>query len=185
MRRRLELAELLGEYTATEDEVRDLTTMRGLAADPHDMLSATWFSPGHFTVSGFITDPEVDSIVLVHHRRFDRWLQPGGHIEPEDATLLDALRREILEETGISEVSPQRPPLFDVDVHLIPARGREPSHLHFDIRFHVIAEPAELEPSEEVRDAAWVPLDAVADWTADRSVLRAVAKLDGRRAQRR
>lgn len=179
MSRRLELASLLRSYTATQAETGDLAAMRDLAAAPHDVLSASWFEPGHFTVSGFITDPAVGSIVLIHHRRLARWLQPGGHIEPGDATLLDALRREIAEETGIEEVTPERPPLFDVDVHRVPARGAEPSHLHFDIRFHVIAEPATLAPSEEVQDAVWVDLDAVAGWTDDLSVLRAVAKLTG------
>jgi 8-oxo-dGTP pyrophosphatase MutT (NUDIX family) len=185
MSRRLELEELLREYIATAAEVHDLAAMRALAATTNDVLSATCFAPGHFTVSAFITDPEVESTVLIHHRRLDRWLQPGGHVEPEDATLLVALRREIVEETGISHVAPDRPPLFDVDVHPIPARDPEPAHRHFDIRFHVIAERAALAPSDEVRDAAWVDLDAVAAWTEDLSVLRAVEKLIGRRAQRR
>lgn len=179
MSRRLELAGLLREYIATDAEGDDLAAMRELAADPHDVLSAAWFEPGHFTVSAFLTDLDVESIVLIHHRRLERWLQPGGHIEPADATLLDALRREIAEETGIVDVTPERPPLFDVDVHRVPARGPEPSHLHFDIRFHVTAPRAVLTPSDEVRDAAWVDLEAVADWTEDRSVLRAVAKLTG------
>jgi ADP-ribose pyrophosphatase YjhB (NUDIX family) len=28
------------------------------------------------------------------------WVLPGGHVEPDDPTLPDALRREVLEETG-------------------------------------------------------------------------------------
>jgi 8-oxo-dGTP pyrophosphatase MutT (NUDIX family) len=179
MSRRLELVELLRGYTGTDAERRDLAAMRDLATSPHDPLSAYCFEPGHFTVSGFVTDPAVSALVLIHHRRLDRWLQPGGHVEPGDVSLLAALRREIDEETGISEVSPQQHALFDVDAHRIPARGVEPAHVHFDIRFHVTAERGLLHPSNEVRDAAWVDLDAVTGWTQDRSVLRAVAKLTG------
>ncbi len=179
MSRRLELVDLLGGFAGTEAERRDLAAMRDLAASPHDVLSASWFDPGHFTVSGFITDPAESALVLIHHRRLERWLQPGGHVEPEDTSMIAALFREIEEETGISDVSPEHPPLFDVDVHRIPLRGTEPPHLHFDIRFHVVAERRPLAPSDEVAGAAWVDLDQVADWTKDQSVLRAVAKLQG------
>ena len=35
------------------------------------------------------------------------------------------------------------PQPFDVDVHRIPARGGDPEHLHLDIRFLMVADPAE------------------------------------------
>lgn len=54
----------------------------------------------HFCASAFVIDPETKKILLVKHKKFKRWVQPGGHIEyhetPEEAAL-----REVYEETGI------------------------------------------------------------------------------------
>ena len=41
-------------------------------------------------------------VLLVHHARLDRWLLPGGHVEPEDGCVEDAARREVIEETGVA-----------------------------------------------------------------------------------
>src|SRR5215471_717269 len=61
-----------------------------------------------FTVAIFVV--EADRILLIHHRRLDKWLPLGGHIEldedPEQAAL-----REALEESGLEvELLGERPP---------------------------------------------------------------------------
>ncbi len=177
MTRRLELLRLLETYVATPAESRDLAEMLALARSPHDVLSRYWFDPGHFTISGFVTDAAVSHLVLIHHGKLGAWLQPGGHIEPDDVTLAATLTREIEEETGLRDLTPASPALFDVDVHRIPAHGSEPAHRHFDLRFHLAAPMDDLAATDEVIGAAWVPLAEVASWTDDRSVRRAVAKL--------
>ena len=54
----------------------------------------------HFCASVFIINPENKNILLVKHKKFGKWVQPGGHIEhgefPEEAAA-----REAYEETGI------------------------------------------------------------------------------------
>ncbi|HEY0462850.1 MAG TPA: NUDIX domain-containing protein, partial [Polyangiaceae bacterium] len=109
------------------------------------------------------------------------WVQPGGHVEPTDADLVDAARREVLEEVGLSELEPLsgpgRSPVFDVDIHAIPARKADPAHEHFDVRFAFVAKTRTLVHSEEVTDLRWVPLSDVEQMGSDESVLRAVHKL--------
>lgn len=130
---------------------------------------------GHVTGSAWVVNPERTHALLVHHRRLGRWLQPGGHCDGNPDVLATALR-EVLEETGI-EARPMSEAVFDVDVHDIPARGAEPAHVHYDIRFLAEA-PLSAVPvvSPESRDVRWVALGAIASLSTDESVLRLVAK---------
>ena len=40
----------------------------------------------HFCASVILIDPETKKILLVHHKKFGKWVQPGGHIEEEETT---------------------------------------------------------------------------------------------------
>lgn len=139
------------------------------------------FEPGHFTASAFVLSPDRRDLVLIHHKKLGIWVQPGGHVELSDADLIGSARREVLEEVGLSDLEPiagdARSLLFDVDIHLIPARKADPAHEHFDVRFAFAAKTRELVHSDEVADLRWVPLNAVEQMGTDESVLRAVAKL--------
>ncbi len=130
------------------------------------------FSPGHFTASGFVLPPDRNALLLVWHAKIGAWLQPGGHIEPDDAGPLAAARREVAEETGIAELSSLGEGLFDVDVHAFPARGDDPEHLHFDLRFLFLS-PARRLPGGSER-ARWAPLGDVIDM--DESLARPARK---------
>ena len=70
---------------------------------------------------------------------------------------------------------------FDFDVYLIPARGGEPAHYHYDVRFLVQAMEDRFRVSEESRALAWVPADRVGVFTNDESVLRMARKWLARR----
>lgn len=134
------------------------------------------FDPGHFTASGFVVSPDGASLLLIHHRRLDRWLQPGGHIDPEDPSPIVAAAREVAEETGVA-TEPLLANLIDLDIHSIPARAPEPEHEHFDLRFAFRALAAELIADDEVFDVVWVPWAEVESYNVDASVLRGAAAL--------
>ena len=91
---------------------------------------------GHLTGSAFLVSADGASAWLIWHEKLQRWLQPGGHLEPDDASPWHGALRELCEETGLSEddvVSTGQ--LFDVDVHPIPVRGAEADHFHYDLRY--------------------------------------------------
>ena len=115
------------------------------------------YTPGHITCTGVVLDADA-RILLVHHRRLDRWLLPGGHCETDDPTAADVARREVLEETGavLADVAPR---LVGVDVHPIPPGRNEPLHLHHDLIFAFHAASVETRCSAESRAVVWCSAD--------------------------
>ena len=61
-------------------------------------------------------------------------------------------------------------------MHPIPARGHEPAHHHFDVRFLIRAEDERFRVSEESHALAWVPADGVGALSDRESVLRLARK---------
>jgi 8-oxo-dGTP pyrophosphatase MutT (NUDIX family) len=165
---------LLQRYQPTDLREQDfLARMLALAA-----ASESWqrshYVPGHFTASSFVFSPDLSQVALIWHPRFGRWLQPGGHIEAEDADIWAAARREVAEELGLSVLSPLGEGLWDIDIHDIPARKAEPSHQHFDLRFAFVAPPGPLNGELQ---AQWVSLDRAWELESDDSVQRGLAKV--------
>jgi len=114
---------------------------------------------GHLTGSAVVVSASGDGVLLLHHRKLRRWLQPGGHAEPGERDGEAVALREAREETGVEELvlHPSAPRPLDVDVHLIPARGDEPAHHHLDLRYLVVApDDATLRRlASEARDLRW------------------------------
>ena len=146
----------------------DPTDERAMASRQHILAlldetaapcSRDQFQPGHLTASAICLSPDRRSVLLVHHKRLQRWLQPGGHIEIGDASMLDAARRELDEETGATLDQRVQAQLAGVDVHEIPAARGEPTHAHHDVMFCMVAANLEVRVSEESHDVAWIPID--------------------------
>jgi 8-oxo-dGTP pyrophosphatase MutT (NUDIX family) len=155
-----------------------------------DVFSRAHYTPGHLTASAFVVDAALRDVLLIWHLKLERWLQPGGHVEPDDEDVVAAAAREIAEETGLHGCHALGEGLFDVDVHRIPARGGarpEPEHEHHDLRVALVA-PQGSEPvvGDGVGAFRWVPLDAFDALVAngelhtDRSVMRAIERLRAR-----
>jgi 8-oxo-dGTP pyrophosphatase MutT (NUDIX family) len=172
-----------------------LRAHQSVAADPHeqsmaaeivrfveahsDCLSRTC-APGHLTGSAWIVDAPRSRVLLTHHRKLGRWLQPGGHADG-DPDLRAVALREAREETGVTQLKFVSSAVFDVDRHWIPPRGDTPGHWHHDLRFLIEADPAEpLVISDESHDLAWVELSRVSALNPEDSMLRMVQKTIGR-----
>ena len=158
---------------AREAAMRDrLATFVGARPDAFERTSAI----GHVTASAWIVDPSRTRALLVHHRKLGKWLQPGGHVDGDPDVRAAALR-EAREECGLASLRFAAPNIYDVDVHLIPARPGEPAHDHYDVRFAFEADPAEPPVvNAELKAAVWVALDALDAYGVDESVLRLARK---------
>ncbi len=132
---------------------------------------------GHVTGSAWIVDRHRQHVLLTHHRKLDRWLQLGGHADG-DPDIVNVALREAQEESGIEQITLLSENIYDIDVHTIPARGDEPEHYHYDVRFLLEADRnTPLVVSSESKDLAWVPVKNLREHTEDRSILRMAEKL--------
>jgi 8-oxo-dGTP pyrophosphatase MutT (NUDIX family) len=98
------LLELLDRYAARHpDEVACVARMRALVEARADCFERSC-PPGHLTGSAFVLSADRRRVLLVHHRKLDRWLQPGGHADGESDVARVALR-EAREETGLASLT--------------------------------------------------------------------------------
>jgi 8-oxo-dGTP pyrophosphatase MutT (NUDIX family) len=132
---------------------RELTLLL-LACTPAP-FSRHQYAPGHITATGLVLVPDGERLLLIHQRRLDRWLLPGGHVDGDDAEIWDTARREVIEETRVQLAANAQPRLAGLDVHGIPGKRGEPYHLHHDLIFQFQAVAEGLEVSPESRAALW------------------------------
>lgn len=138
-------------------------------------LSGTAPEQGHVTGSAWIVNPEYLRVVLLYHGKLGKWVQPGGHCDGDENVLRVAMR-EAEEETGL-KVTPAGAGIFDVNVHEIPEYWNTPAHLHFDVRYLLLADDAqETVCSHESREVRWVSLEEALELSGEESVARMVEK---------
>lgn len=176
---RAPLLALLRAHRPRDPHEAAMTARLAAFVEAHDDCFERTLAIGHVTGSAFVVDRDRTHTLLHHHGKLDRWLQLGGHADGDPDVLRVALR-EASEESGLEDVRPVLDAVFDVDIHVIPARGDEPAHEHHDVRFLLEADRrAPLRITPESKALAWVALDRVAELTDEESMLRMVRKLAG------
>ncbi|MFI5864247.1 NUDIX hydrolase [Streptomyces sp. NPDC051546] len=159
----------LAEYTdAHPEDKHALAPLAELLDQGAEVTSRKEFR-GHVTAGAVLVNDQGEAL-FIHHNALDKWLTPGGHLEPEDANLLGAALRELVEETGLAlSLAPVQPTPVHIDVHPIPAndgKGEE-AHWHADFRyvFRTTGDQAVTLQEEEVSGYAWRSVDTIADET--------------------
>ena len=171
------LAELHRYDASDAAEERHRAAMIALLHAP-DAFSRAHFQPGHFTASCYVIDGR-GRLLLHHHRRLDRWLQMGGHVEGDESPELTALR-EGREESGLRDLALIGEGIFDLDVHAIPAAKGEPHHEHFDVRYlaRTASPDAIALDRTESNDLAWVTLARAAELMPGSESQRVLRKIE-------
>lgn len=177
VRNRMLREQLAAFEPADGDEAAHLERMQRLVGAGGDPFDRHHFDPGHFTASAFVVSRDRRQLLLILHGKLGLWLQPGGHIDPADASIEAAARREVTEETGLRELTALVDGPFDLDVHPIPPHGDSPAHVHLDVRFLFEASVADAVAGSDAKDARLFELDRIDEVASDRSVMRAVEKL--------
>ena len=148
------------------EESNDLTLLQDQIKNKEDLTSRKNFR-WHVTASWLVFWPDKKEVYLIHHKALDKYLQPGGHMEPEDqGNPWDTAEREVREE---AQLEAQIIAIFgdvniplDIDTHLIPAneKKQEPEHFHHDFMyiFQASSKKTSLQ-LEEVLGGEWMPVD--------------------------
>ncbi len=172
---RIELIEALKKYVTdfSEEKIfihQFLDLLKSPECYQRDYL------PGHITGSAFIIDENSEFTLLTHHAKLNKWLQPGGHADGDENVMGVALR-EAQEETGVMNFSPVSNGIFDLDIHLIPARKDFPEHYHFDVRFLFRASMNDkLIITEESHDLGWKKIADIKTLTNNNSSMVRMAE---------
>ncbi len=135
----------------------------------------------HYTASMFVVNKMNNDwkILFIHHKKFDRWMIPGGHVEYFENPV-EAVLRETLEETQttpklisfINKEVPDTdstwllPPEYFFE-QLIPARKDEAEHYHLDCCYvGVVTDSSMKHRPEESNDIGWFNLQEIRDNTS-------------------
>lgn len=169
-------------WSERDEQLRAVSRFKAFALSSSDVFERTHLE-GHFTASAFVISEDKKHLLMTHHKKLGKWLQLGGHADGEEELEKVALK-ECEEESGLTSLQFLPHPrenftawIFDLDDHQIPPRKEEPVHIHYDVRFLLIAKNTPLVISDESIDLQWIPLDRVFSYNPERSIMRCVEKI--------
>ncbi|TDB68250.1 NUDIX hydrolase [Arundinibacter roseus] len=173
---RQDLLQLLQNYHPKDENERKMVLETQVFVQQNSLCFERSLPSGHVTASAWVISPDLQQVLLMHHKKLDRWFQPGGHCDGDPDVRRVALK-ETEEETGaFGQLVGNE--IFDVDVHLIPANAKEAAHFHYDIRFLVVADPATKPAANaESKEVRWVSMSDVPYYNSSESILRMQRKI--------
>lgn len=146
-----------------------------------------------FIGTGYVLNRAHTKILLIHHKKFDKWLPPGGHCDTNEAPH-EAAIREVFEETGIkatfvieekvvlnlkNELEEEVPvPAFVLKELIEGKYTRKEDHIHIDFIYIMEADELSLKLSErEVHAAGWFDKDEIQKLPTFPGVVKIVDKI--------
>lgn len=149
---------IINAYNANQE-----TVDKFLSLSQNDPQSYGKLTDTHFTSSAVVIDPSAENILLLHHKKYNKWLPFGGHWNDhgfKQETIFQGAVRELFEEgfnneqIDFSVLNNSHP--IDLDIH--EAAG----HTHYDLAFLVaIHKDQKVTLSNEAKDITWLNINNV------------------------
>ena len=135
-------------------------------------------APEHVTASCFVFSPDCEHVLLCFHRKGQFWVQFGGHVELQDASIADAALREAREESGIPELTLRSDAIVDLDRHEL--HGGFACAAHWDVGFVALAAAdTHFAASDESEDVRWFSVHSLPSEVPENFPARIAAVLAG------
>ncbi len=173
MKRKIEM--IINQYLSLfPNELNRLSLLNEFLKKENDEMIFDWNNAnGHITVGSFVYSKSDDAFLVLYHKDLKMYLYPGGHVNNNDRNIIEAAKRELKEETGLTnlelftinnEVLP-----FDIHTHIIPFNERVnmSEHYHFDFRFlFLIDEICNVHVDEdELEHYKWVSAKELSEYS--------------------
>lgn len=136
----------------------------------------------HFTTSAWIVNKDRTKVLMVYHRIFKSWSFIGGHADG-NSNLLEVIKREIYEESGIDNIKLLDNDIFGLSIHIVKPHIKNnkyvSSHLHYDIQYlFEVDEDTEFKiKPDENSDIAWIDVDLLLDRVTEEHMIGIYQKL--------
>ncbi len=134
------LQEIQAFSPASGQEETDKQNILRFAENNPDLLHRSCVT-GHITSSGFIMNPALTKVLLVHHNIRGVWAWTGGHADG-NPNLLEVALQEAEEETGAAGIRPLSREIASIDI--LPVFGHVKNgqyvsaHLHHSVAYLLI-----------------------------------------------
>lgn len=154
-----------------EKESEDKAVILDFIANSEDVLTRN-NKIAHMTTSAWITNKDRTKLLMIYHNIYDSWAWVGGHADG-DEDLLHVAKKEIEEETGLTNIKLLQDDIYGVNIVTVDnhiKRGKiVNSHLHFDVEFLFEADEEEVLRIKEDENSGvkWIDFDEVENYTTE------------------
>lgn len=130
------------------------------------LLTKKGNSEQHLGVVAFITNPEMNKVFLLNHKKAQAYLMPWWHVD-QWQTLQEAIENELLEELGLNINMRESEPFY---IAKILTEGKNAGHYDVTTVFKVIVDPSiafsiEEKEADWARWFDWSELDSMPEFT--------------------
>lgn len=92
---------------------------------------------GHFTSSAWVLNKEHTKVLMIYHNIYKSWAWPGGHADG-DEDLLSVAKKEVSEETGITELIPIKDDIFSLEIITVNGHIKRGSYVSSHVHLNVV-----------------------------------------------